>query len=82
MTYSFQVCHFISCVGSDFNSRKIGAGSEAIKKMFEEANQYQNCIIFIDEIDAFIAQRSDRDTDSAIDSKCYCNYFFRSSRRY
>lgn len=44
--------------GSDLISRFVGAGTENVAKLFEEARNNQPCMIFIDEIDAVAPERS------------------------
>jgi SpoVK/Ycf46/Vps4 family AAA+-type ATPase len=44
--------------GSDLISRFVGAGTENVAKLFEEARNNQPCMVFIDEIDAVAPERT------------------------
>jgi ATP-dependent metalloprotease len=52
-------CNFISRSGSEFEEIFVGVGAKRIKKLFEEAQQKQPCIIFIDEFDAIAGKRNE-----------------------
>jgi ATP-dependent metalloprotease FtsH len=63
---------FISCVGSDFiNKQWVGTGITKLTQVFKEARRVAKteggCIIFIDEIDAFIRPRESRGVESGGD---------------
>ena len=48
---------FISVSGSQFIEMYVGLGASRVRKLFETARKFKNCIIFIDEIDAVGKQR-------------------------
>ena len=48
---------FISVSGSQFIEMYVGLGASRVRKLFETARSFDNCIIFIDEIDAVGKQR-------------------------
>jgi cell division protease FtsH len=48
----------ISCSGSSFVEIYVGVGSKRIREVFTKAREYDNCIIFIDEIDAIGGKRN------------------------
>ncbi len=48
---------FISVSGSQFIEMYVGLGASRVRKLFETASKFDNCIIFIDEIDAVGKQR-------------------------
>lgn len=50
---------FIEVVASELNQKYIGEGAKMIKEIFQLAKEKKPCIIFIDEIDALGAERSD-----------------------
>ena len=52
-------CSFISVNGSDFNSEYVGVNSQKVQELFRDARAKAPCVIFIDEIDAIAAARSD-----------------------
>lgn len=43
---------FISTDGSAFVEKFVGVGASRVRELFDLANQYEKCIIFIDEIDS------------------------------
>lgn len=51
-------CPFISVNGSDFDSKWAGVGSAKVQELFQVARKNAPCVIFIDEIDAIAAIRS------------------------
>jgi transitional endoplasmic reticulum ATPase len=50
--------HFISIKGSELFGKYIGQSEENLRKVFEEARDYEPSIIFFDEIDAIAQTRS------------------------
>ncbi|WP_248906921.1 AAA family ATPase [Halocatena marina] len=57
-------CSFISARAGDLVSKWVGQGAKNVQTMFEEARSNQPCIIFIDEIDALVTDRSANQTKS------------------
>lgn len=49
--------NYANVKGTDLISRYVGAGTENVGKLFEEAREYTPCMIFIDEIDAVATER-------------------------
>ena len=49
---------FISMSGSEFIEMFAGLGASRVRKLFEKAKKIAPCIIFIDEIDAIVARRT------------------------
>ncbi|WP_220132638.1 ATP-binding protein [Halorhabdus salina] len=50
--------NYIQVKGSDIIERWIGAGTENVAQLFEEAREHQPCLVFVDEIDALTPNRS------------------------
>ena len=48
---------FFSISGSDFVEMFVGVGASRVRDLFEEAKKHQQCIVFIDEIDAVARRR-------------------------
>jgi len=53
---------FIRMAGSELVHKFIGEGAKLVRDLFELARQYQPAVIFIDEIDAIAAKRTDSKT--------------------
>lgn len=47
-------CNFIYCNAAEFDQSLVGAGSNALKRIFKAARNNTPCIIFIDEIDSLL----------------------------
>lgn len=59
--------NFIYVKGPEFYSKWIGETEKAVRDLFTKARQAQPCVIFIDEIDALLPIRSDREnTESGV----------------
>lgn len=52
-------CPFFYMSGSEFIEKLAGLGASRMRELFSEAKKYAPCIIFIDEIDAVGAKRSE-----------------------
>ena len=52
--------NFVYANGSEFIEMYVGVGASRIRKLFDKAQANKPCIIFIDEIDAIGASRSNR----------------------
>jgi len=55
---------FFSISGSDFVEMFVGVGASRVRDLFEQGKKHAPCIIFIDEIDAVGAKRTDDGTSS------------------
>ncbi|MFW8664877.1 AAA family ATPase, partial [Candidatus Phytoplasma citri] len=55
--------HFINLIPAKLDQKYIGEGKEVLEKIWQEAENYERTIIFIDEIDG-LPNRSDRNTSS------------------
>lgn len=53
---------FLSLSGSDFVEMFVGVGASRVRDLFETAKKHSPCVIFIDEIDAIGAARSNSGT--------------------
>ena len=49
---------FLSTSGSDFDEMYVGVGASRVRELFEQAQKFAPCIIFIDEIDAVGQKRT------------------------
>lgn len=49
--------NYANVKGTDLISRYVGAGAENVGELFEEARNYDPCMVFIDEIDAVATER-------------------------
>ncbi|HZD42791.1 MAG TPA: proteasome-activating nucleotidase [Methanomicrobiales archaeon] len=61
VAHETQAC-FLRVVGSELVQKYIGEGARLVRELFELAKQKAPSIVFIDEIDAIGAQRSDAST--------------------
>ncbi|WP_197224688.1 ATP-dependent metallopeptidase FtsH/Yme1/Tma family protein [Lysinibacillus sphaericus] len=55
---------FIPISGSDFVQEFVGVGAKRVRQVFDEARNYQKCIIFIDEFDAVAGDRNGGSSNS------------------
>ena len=51
----------------DILDKYVGEAPKKIKELFKEAEQYDNCLIFFDELDALFASRDSQDSDHTKD---------------
>jgi vacuolar protein-sorting-associated protein 4 len=49
----------------DFRSRYCGYDDNRVRTLFRLAHERQPCIVFIDDIDALLARRSDAESESS-----------------
>ncbi len=55
---------FVSIEGPELNSKYVGVAEQRLREKFEEASQYKNSVLFIDEIDAIARNRDHDNTES------------------
>lgn len=55
---------FLQTSGSEFEEMFVGVGARRVRDLFAEARKHAPCIVFIDEIDAVGAKRTNRETAS------------------
>lgn len=55
---------FVSIEGPELESKYVGEGQKRLREKFEEASQYKNSVLFIDEIDAIARNRDHESTES------------------
>lgn len=55
-------CAYAMLNASDLLDKYVGEGAKKITRIFKEAEQYENCLIFIDEIDAVFSSRESDDS--------------------
>lgn len=56
---------FFSISASSLTSKWIGEGEKMVRALFAVANVHQPSVIFIDEIDSLLCQRSDTEHESS-----------------
>ncbi len=56
---------FFALSASDIMSKYVGESEKQVKKIFKQARKHKNAIIFIDEMDSLVSQRSDNDNESS-----------------
>ncbi|MGN0814510.1 MAG: ATP-binding protein [Candidatus Coproplasma sp.] len=55
-------CAYAILNASDLLDKYVGEGSKKVTRIFKEAEQYKNCLIFFDELDAVFASRESDDS--------------------
>lgn len=55
---------FVSIEGPELNSKYVGVAEQRLREKFEEASQYKNSVLFIDEIDAIARNRDHENSES------------------
>lgn len=56
---------FISVAGSEFDEMYVGVGASRVRELFTAAKKNAPCIVFIDEIDCLVPQRSSKRTSGS-----------------
>ncbi len=60
-------CKYCVINAADILDKYVGEAPKKIKEIFEEANQYDNCLIFFDELDSLFASRESDDSSHTKD---------------
>lgn len=60
-------CAYAILNASDLLDKYVGEGAKKVKRIFEEAAQFENCLIFFDELDAVFASRESDDSKHSKD---------------
>lgn len=55
---------FVSIEGPELNSKYVGVAEQRLREKFEEASQYKNSVLFIDEIDSIAKNREDENSEN------------------
>jgi SpoVK/Ycf46/Vps4 family AAA+-type ATPase len=55
---------FVSIEGPELNSKYVGVAEQRLREKFEEASQYKNSVLFIDEIDSIAKNREHENSES------------------
>ena len=55
---------FVSIEGPELNSKYVGVAEQRLREKFEEASQYKNSVLFIDEIDSIAKNREHENSEN------------------
>lgn len=53
--------HFMKISGADILDKYVGQSGKNVKKIFEDARKYDNCVLMFDECDGLLAKRDNRE---------------------